>query len=62
MRLIDADKLMKRIEQSRVNNNHKTTLARQVHDAEHYHFLFLVASAETVPCADFQKYDSNQEE
>lgn len=42
MRLIDADELIKRIENSRNNNPHKDCRVKRNHDIEHYHFIKMV--------------------
>lgn len=42
MRLIDADELIKSIEQSRNNNPHKDCHVKRNHDIEHNHFIKMV--------------------
>lgn len=42
MRLIDADELIKSIEQSRNNNPHKDCHIKRNHDIEHDHFIKMV--------------------
>lgn len=42
MRLIDADELIKSIEQSRNNNPHKDCHVKRNHDIEHDHFIKMV--------------------
>ena len=42
MRLIDADELIKSIEQSRNNNPHKDCHIKRNHDIEHNHFIKMV--------------------
>lgn len=47
MRLIDADELIKAIEQSRNNNPHKDCRIKRVHDIEHDHFIKMVSEQPT---------------
>lgn len=42
MRLIDADELIKEIENSRNNNPHKDFRVKRNHDIEHVHFIKMV--------------------
>lgn len=42
MRLIDADELIKEIENSRNNNPHKDCRVKRNHDIEHLHFMKMV--------------------
>lgn len=47
MRLIDADELIKAIEQSRNNNPHKDFRIKRIHDIEHDHFIKMVSEQQT---------------
>lgn len=47
-RLGDLDELRNQAEQSRVRNPHDTSQLRRNHDAEHRHFLNLLANTPTV--------------
>lgn len=47
MRLIDADELIKAIEQSRNNNPHKGCRIKRIHDTEHNHFIKMVSEQQT---------------
>lgn len=47
MRLIDADELIKAIEQSRNNNPHKDCRIKRIHDIEHNHFIKMVSEQQT---------------
>ena len=47
MRLIDADELIKAIEQSRNNNPHKDFRIKRIHDIEHDHFIKMVSEQPT---------------
>ena len=47
MRLIDADELIKAIEQSRNNNPHKDCRIKRIHDIEHGHFIKMVSEQRT---------------
>lgn len=47
MRLIDADELIKAIEQSRNNNPHKDCRIKRIHDIEHDHFIKMVSEQQT---------------
>lgn len=47
MRLIDADELIKAIEQSRNNNPHKDCRIKRIHDIEHDHFIKMVSEQPT---------------
>lgn len=47
MRLIDADELIKAIEQSRNNNPHKDCCIKRNHDIEHNHFIKMVSEQRT---------------
>ena len=47
MRLIDADELIKAIEQSRNNNPHKDRCVMRNHDTEHAHFAKMVSEEPT---------------
>lgn len=47
MRLIDADELIKAIEQSRNNNHHKDCRIKRIHDIEHDHFIKMVSEQQT---------------
>ena len=48
MRLIDADILLKRIEQSKLSNPHTDIAFKRAHEAEHCHFLHMVIDMPTV--------------
>lgn len=47
MRLIDADVLMKEIEQSKNHNTHKDLARKLNHDSEHLHFMRMVSNQPT---------------
>ena len=47
MRLIDADELIKAIEQSRNNNPHEDCRIKRIHDIEHNHFIKMVSEQRT---------------
>lgn len=47
MRLIDADELIREIEQSRNNNPHKDCHIKRNHDLEHDHFIKMVSEQTT---------------
>lgn len=47
MRLIDADELIKEIEQSRNDNPHKDCCVKINHDMEHDHFIKMVMQQKT---------------
>lgn len=48
MRPIDADILLKRIEQSKLYNPHTDIAFKRAHEAEHCHFLYMVIDMPTV--------------
>lgn len=47
MRLIDADELIKEIEQSKNDNPHKNIHVKRSHDIEHDHFIKMVTQQNT---------------
>lgn len=55
---INANMLIRDIEQSRANNNHNNAIASQTHNAEHRHFIKMVLDqptadvVEVVRCKD----------
>ena len=51
-RLGDLDELRGRIEQSRVRNPHEDYKLRKNHDAEHRHFLNILANTQTIVPAE----------
>ena len=61
-RYIEANTLIRDIEQSRANNNHNNAIASQTHNAEHRHFIKMVLDqptadgVEVVRCRDCNYY------
>ena len=51
-RLGDLDELRQKVEQSRVRNPHETSQLRRNHDAEHHHFLNILANTPTLVPAE----------
>ena len=47
MRLIDADALYEKVDESQAHNNHQG-IAHLVHNAEHAHFKFMIHQAPTI--------------
>ena len=47
MRLIDADALYEKVDESQAHNNHQG-IAHSVHNAEHAHFKFMIHQAPTI--------------
>lgn len=52
MRLIDADKLLNKVENSMKNNPHKDIGIKRNHDTEHEHFINLICQSNTVYAPD----------
>ena len=48
MRLIDADALYDKVDESRYNNGHKDGKIHTNHYAEHNHFLLMISDAPTI--------------
>lgn len=48
MILIDAEELLKKVDVSRFENNHKTVEGRMVHNGEHHHFYKMITEAPAV--------------
>ena len=54
-RYIDANVLIKDIEQSKANNNHNNSIASQTHNAEHRHFIKMVLDQPTADVVEVEK-------